>query len=49
MLYKQVSQIAAIILDQTAVQKRKYSRPKNISADELVSSDEASELEKGIY
>lgn len=30
MLYKQVSQTEAIILDQTYVQKRKNSRPKNM-------------------
>ena len=30
MLHKQVSQTAATILDQIAVQKRKISRPKNM-------------------
>ena len=30
MLHKQVSQTAAIILDQMDVQKRKISRPKNM-------------------
>ena len=29
MLYKQVSQFAVVILDQTKVQKRKITRPKN--------------------
>ena len=42
---KQVSQVAAIILDQTVILKRKISRP-NTSAKEFIHSKEASEQKK---
>ena len=42
---KQISQAAIIILDQTVVLKRKFSRPK-ISAEKFIHSKEASEQKK---